>query len=136
MNHAHSWKRYLPRASVALCCACVLGVLQAAPAHAASRTVNFNYSHLWLSPEFKTGGGAVHFTIKNCNYPERDMTVLLRATHGINTDIGTETIKCRKGAKTAIGKGLKPGTFELELGKLDDGKYFKGAGTISFTAPK
>ncbi|MFJ8856122.1 hypothetical protein [Streptomyces sp. NPDC102437] len=129
-------KRRLPRASVALSCACALVVMQAAQAEAASRTVNFNYSHLWLTPEFKTGGGAVHFTVKNCNYPKRDMTVLLRATGGINTDIGTETIKCRAGARATIGKGLKPGTFELELGKLDDGKRFKGTGTISFAAPK
>lgn len=136
MNHARTVKRRLSRASVALCCACALGVMQAAQAHAASRTVNFNYSHLWPTPEFKTGGGAVHFTVKNCNYPKRDMTVLLRATDGINTDIGTETIKCRAGGKAVIGRGLKPGTFELELGKLDDGDYFKGTGTISFTAPK
>ncbi|GJF24987.1 MULTISPECIES: hypothetical protein [Streptomyces] len=136
MARSRTAMRRLSRVAVTMCCATALAVTQAAQAHAASRTVNFNYSHLWLTPEFKTGGGAVHFTVKKCNYPKRDMTVLLRATDGVNVDVGSETIKCRAGAQAVIGDGLKSGTFELELGKLDDNKYFKGTATYSFTTPR
>ncbi|WP_326812939.1 hypothetical protein OIE62_00495 [Streptomyces scopuliridis] len=136
MPRSRTAMRRLTRIAVTTSCAAALAVTQAAQAHAASRTVNFNYSHLWQTPEFKTGGGAVHFTVKKCNDPHRDMTVLLRATDGINIDVGTRTIKCRAGAKAVIGDGLKGGTFELELGKLDDNTYFKGTATYSFTAPK
>lgn len=135
MSRSRAATRRLTHIAVTMSCAVALAITQAAQAHAASRTVNFNYSHLWLTPEFKTGGGAVHFTVKKCNYPNRDMTVLLRATDGINVDVGSRAIKCRAGTKAVIGDGLKGGTYELELGKLDDNKYFKGTATYSFNAP-
>jgi hypothetical protein len=126
--------RHLKRVTFATCCAAALAVTQAAQAHAASRTVSFNYQHLWLTPEFKTGGGPIHFTVKSCNRTSQSMTVLLRRTDGFNYDIGSRAIKCRAGQRAVFDVGSNPaGTYELELGKLDDGEYLKGTGTYSFT---
>ncbi|MGW2089277.1 hypothetical protein [Streptomyces sp. NPDC001880] len=129
--------RHLKRVVLATCCVAALAVTQAAQAHAASRTVSFNYQHLWLTPEFKTGGGPIHFTVKDCNRTGQSMTVLLRRTDGFNYDVGSETIKCRAGQKAVFDVGKNPaGTYEFELGKLDDGRYLKGTGTYSFSARK
>ncbi|MEV5148191.1 hypothetical protein AB0L14_28315 [Streptomyces sp. NPDC052727] len=125
------------RLALTVCCAAVLAATQATPAYAASRTVHFDYTHLWLTPEFETAGGPIHFTVKACDRPTKDMTVLLRRTDGFNYDVGTETIKCRANQRATFDVGRNPaGTYEFELGKLDDGTRFKGTATYSFTGPK
>ncbi|MET9587124.1 hypothetical protein ABZY10_29350 [Streptomyces sp. NPDC006539] len=128
--------RHLTRTAVTACCATALALTQAAQAHAASRTVNFSYQHLWTTPEFTTGiRGAIHFTVKRCDHTSGDMTVLLRRTDGFNYDVGSETIKCRAG-QTANFDDDPAGTYEFELGKLDNGKFFKGTATYSFNAAR
>ncbi|WP_108934657.1 hypothetical protein [Streptomyces ardesiacus] len=135
MTSSRATAQRVKRIAIATGCAAALAVTQAAQAHAASRTVSFNYQHLWLTPEFKTGGGPIHFTVKTCNRTSQSMTVLLRRTDGFNYDIGSSTIKCRAGQRAVFDVGSNPaGTYEFELGKLDDGKYLKGTGTYSFTA--
>ncbi|MET7814283.1 hypothetical protein ABZT26_25970 [Streptomyces sp. NPDC005395] len=129
--------RRLKRVVLAAGCTAALVVTQAAQAHAASRSVSFNYKHLWLAPEFKTGGGPIHFTVKSCDRTSQNMTVRLRRTDGFNYDVGSETIQCRAGQKVVFDVGKNPaGTYEFELGKLDDGTYLKGTATYSFNAPK
>ncbi len=128
--------RRLSHVTVTTCCAAVLIVTQAASAHAASRTVNFEYQHIWLTPEFETGiRGRIHFTVKKCDHPNGDMTVLLRRTDGYNYVAGTEKIKCRSG-QSAKFDDHPAGTYEFELGKLDDYKFFKGTATYSFNAAR
>ncbi|MFI9781791.1 hypothetical protein ACIHCV_45720 [Streptomyces sp. NPDC051956] len=125
-------RRLTPVAGTALCGA-ALSVTQAAPAHATTQTVSFTYQHLWLTPEISTRvRGAISFIVQKCDHPNQKMTVLLRRTDGFNYDIGSRTIYCRAGQRAAFADQPK-GTFEFELGKLDDGKVFKGTGTSSFT---
>ncbi|WP_326581732.1 hypothetical protein OIE69_43990 (plasmid) [Actinacidiphila glaucinigra] len=129
--------RHLARAAVTACCVAALALTQAAQAHADSRTVNFDYQHLWITPEFKIGGGAIQFKVKKCNRPNGDMTVLLRRTDGFNYVVSSEKIRCRAGDKVVFNVGSNPaGTYEFELGKLDDYKFFKGSATYSFTSPR
>ncbi|MFB7122193.1 hypothetical protein [Kitasatospora sp. NPDC056273] len=135
MNRSRFGMRHLARIAAAAGCAAVLAVTQASQAYAASRTVSFEYEHLWITPEFEAGDGNIHFTVKSCDHPKSDMTVTLRRTDGINTDLGHETILCHEGYRATFD-GLRGGTFEFELGKLDNGKAFKGTATYSFTAPK
>ncbi|MCX5199265.1 hypothetical protein OOK31_36200 [Streptomyces sp. NBC_00249] len=125
----------LARLALTACCAAALALTQAAPAHAASRTVRFDYTHLWKTPEFDISRGEIHFTVKECDRPKKDMTVLLRRTDGFNYDVGSETVKCRAGERVVFGNE-PPGTYEFELGKLDDGTYFRGTATYSFPAPR
>lgn len=73
--------------------------------------------------------------MKSCNRTKSDMTITLRNTDGPNTDIGHERVKCAEGSRASFD-GLKGGTFEFELGKLDDGTTFKGTATYSYPAPK
>ncbi len=132
----HAALRHLSRIAAILCCSTTLAVTQVASASAASRTVNFEYQHIWLTPEFKTGiRGRIHFTVKKCDHPNGDMTVLLRRTDGYNYVSGTEKIKCRDG-QTAKFEDHPAGTYEFELGKLDDYKFFKGTATYSFNAAR
>ncbi|MGW2088303.1 hypothetical protein [Streptomyces sp. NPDC001880] len=135
MTRFRTVMRHLMRAAVTTCCAAALAVTQAAPAHAASRTVRFDFQHLWLTPEFDTGSrGTVTFTVNKCNSP-KNLTVLLRRTDGFNYISGREVIKCRAGQK--INFTQEPsGTYEFELGKLDDGDYFKGSATYMFPSPR
>ncbi|KUN50763.1 hypothetical protein AQJ43_31565 [Streptomyces avermitilis] len=128
--------RHLTRATVTSCCAAALALTQTVQAHAASRTVNFNYQHIWKTPEFETGiRGRIHFTVKKCDHPNGDMTVLLRRTDGFNYVVGSRNIKCRAG-HTANWDDDPAGTYEFELGKLDDYKFFKGTATYSFNAAR
>ncbi|MFJ2188744.1 hypothetical protein ACIOJE_12420 [Kitasatospora sp. NPDC087861] len=135
MIRSRTGMRNVGRIAVAACCTAVLAVSQASLAYAASRTVSFEFQHLWITPEFETGDGDIRFTVKSCNRPKSEMTVTLRSADGINTDIGHRTIECREG-NGVVFDGLRGGTFEFELGKLDDGKTFKGTATYSFPAPK
>ncbi|WP_369175777.1 hypothetical protein [Streptomyces mutabilis] len=137
MTRSRAVTRHLKNVALTVCCTAALAVTQAAPAHAASRTVSFNYKHLWLTPEFKTGGGPIHFTVKSCDRTSQNMTVRLRRTDYLNYDVSSETIKCRAGQKVVFDVGKNPaGTYEFELGKLDDSKYVKGTATYSFSAPE
>ncbi|MFJ6380822.1 hypothetical protein ACIQI7_12610 [Kitasatospora sp. NPDC092039] len=127
--------RRLAQIALAATCTAVLAATQTSQAFAASRTVSFEYTHLWVTPEFETGDGTIALTVKSCNRPKSDMTIALRSTDGINTDIGHERIRCAEGSRVSFD-GLKGGTFEFELGKLDDGTTFKGTATYSYPAPK
>lgn len=124
------------RLAVTAGCAAVLTVAQVTQAQAKTRVVSFNYRHLWVAPEITTTAKApISFTIRRCDHPHSDMTVLLRDTDGINQDMASETIKCRAGQKATFrffGKGYAPSTYEVELGKLDDGKSFRGSGFYTF----
>ncbi|MET8769465.1 hypothetical protein [Streptomyces sp. NPDC004658] len=137
MPRSRTVMRYLTRVTTIACCTTALAITQVVQAHADSRTVSFDYTHLWTTPEFDTGGGPVHFTVKKCNRPNKDMTVRLRRTDGLNYDVDSQTIKCQAGSKVIIDVGKNPaGTYEFELGKLDDGTHFKGTATYSFTSPR
>ncbi|MEK0097846.1 hypothetical protein WDA79_04880 [Streptomyces sp. A475] len=132
MPRSRPVRRHLTRITATALCAVALAVTQTTQAHAAGRTVRFSFQHLWLTPEFTTGArGAIHFTVKKCDHPSQKMTVLLRRTDGFNYDIGSRTLTCRAGRRAVFADQPK-GTFEFELGKLDDGKYFKGTGTSSY----
>ncbi|MGX4733180.1 hypothetical protein [Kitasatospora griseola] len=135
MARSRNRARYLARIALAAACVASAAVAQTTHAYAASRTVRFEYEHLWITPEFETGDGDIHFTVKSCDHSTSKMTVTLRSTDGINTDIGHETIYCREGDRATFD-GLRGGTFEFELGKLDDGRAFKGTATYSFSAPQ
>ncbi|MFJ4671533.1 hypothetical protein [Kitasatospora purpeofusca] len=135
MIRTRSGMRHLARIALAASCTAVLVVTPASHACAASRTVGFEYQHLWITPEFKTSDGTIKLTVKSCNHPKSDMTVTLRSTDGINTDIGHERIKCAEG-NTVSFDGLRGGTFEFELGKLDDGTTHKGTATYTYSTPK
>ena len=126
-------KRRLARAAVTACCAAGLAITQAVPAHAKTVQVRFDYAHLWQTPEFKTTAkGGITFKVETCNRTGQKMTVLLRRTSGINHDIGTRTIKC-SAKQTASFRNVAAGTYEFELGKLDDGRHFQGLASYTFT---
>jgi hypothetical protein len=132
----HAVTRHLGRATATVCCGTALALTQTAQAHAASRTVDFSYQHIWKTPDFETGiRGRIHFTVKRCDHPNGDMTVLLRRTDGFDYVVGSRTIKCRAG-QTANFDDDPAGTYEFELGKLDDYTFFKGTATYSFNAAR
>ncbi|MGW7579233.1 hypothetical protein [Streptomyces sp. NPDC054765] len=132
MTSSRTVLRHLARIAATACCAAALAVTQTVQAYAASRTVSFNFEHLWQTPEFKTAGGAIAFRVIKCNRPNSDMTVVLWDTDGWNQELERAVIKCRPGARATLGDGTKPGNFMFELGKLDDGKALKGTATYSY----
>ncbi|MFD8414613.1 hypothetical protein ACFV2Q_23120 [Streptomyces sp. NPDC059650] len=132
MASSRAVSRHLARIVAPACCAAVLALTQTVNAYAASRTVNFNFEHLWQTPEFKTGGDTISFRVARCNRPNKDMTVVLWNTDGWNQELDRAVIKCRPNASAKLGAGTKPGHFMFELGKLDDGKAFKGTATYSY----